>query len=375
MSQLLEPATPAEVADILRDAADRRVRVMPVGSGTEAPPAAAAEVVLSTRRLSGIEIYEPADLTFTAGAGTTLGTLDEALGANGQFLPFDPPGGPARTLGGVVATGWGGPLGSGYGFVRDQVLGITLVTGDGRILRLGGRVMKNVAGFDLVRLAVGSRGSLGVVVSASLRVFPRPAVDRLVVMEGDLETLLAAARAVRTTPRVPASAVLVRPEAGATARLVLRLQGSDPVVDADQAVFQAAVPGAVSAVAGGTSGRLVAATRDATLGSAVRVGLTALPGRLDDVLGAVPGVHAGSVPFLADVMSGAVTVGLEADSEEEEVRAVAKRTRELGGSAILLTGPPAWRAATAEDGPAAALADRVRRTFDPRGTLAAGGVP
>src|SRR5680860_1056589 len=105
--------------------------------------------MLSTARMSGVEIYEPADLTLTAGAGTPLRELAEALAPHDQWLPFDPPDADGRTLGGLVAAGLSGPLAAGYGPLRNHVLGATVVCGDGRVLRLGGRVVKNVAGFDL----------------------------------------------------------------------------------------------------------------------------------------------------------------------------------------------------------------------------------
>jgi len=244
--RVLRPRTPEEVAEVLAGARAEGLGVVVMGGGRGLPPLAPERpfLVLSTAALSGVDVYEPGDLTFTAGAGTTLGDLEDRLGTEGQWLPLDPPGGRERTLGGVVASGLGGPLQAGFGAIRDQVLGVTVVTGDGRILRLGGRVMKNVAGFDLVRLFVGSAGRLGVVVSASLRVFPRPRARRVLLLEGAAdglprEELLQAARAVSTAPVVPAAAVLLRRPAEEV--LVVRLTGSEPVLDADQARLEDAV--------------------------------------------------------------------------------------------------------------------------------------
>ncbi len=239
------PASVEELRAVLAGATDAGVGVVPLGGrtdpGCEAP--AGPFVVLSTRRLTGIEDYEPADLTVTAAAGTTLADLQRALTEQGQWLPVDPPAVRDRTLGGLVATGAAGPLGTTYGAPRDHVLGLTLVTGDGRVLRLGGRVMKNVAGFDLVKLVVGSRGTLGVVVSATVRLFPRPEEDRALIVRAERPgELIPLARAVATSPVVPASAVLVAPGSGGGGALVVRLQGAPAAVDSDQRRILAGSP-------------------------------------------------------------------------------------------------------------------------------------
>ena len=141
--------------------------------------------MISTARLNGIEIYEPADLTLTARSGTSLVDIAAELRSHSQWLPFDPPRLLDRTLGGFVATGQSGPLWMGYGELRNHVLGMTIVSGDGRLLKLGGRVMKNVAGFDLLKPIVGSHGRFGVITSVSIRAFPVPAVERVLVLRAD----------------------------------------------------------------------------------------------------------------------------------------------------------------------------------------------
>ncbi|NJD19669.1 MAG: FAD-binding oxidoreductase, partial [Gemmatimonadetes bacterium] len=182
-----EPGTVEEIQAVLAAARAGGFAVVPMGGVTD-PGAEAPRgpfVVLSTRRLAGVDDYRPSDLTVTARAGTTLATLGSTLAERGQWLPVDPPFAPRKSLGGLVATGAAGSLGMAYGTPRDHVLGLSVVTGDGRLLSLGGRVMKNVAGFDLVKLMVGSRGTLGIITSATLRLFPRPAEDRAVVLRGE----------------------------------------------------------------------------------------------------------------------------------------------------------------------------------------------
>ena len=131
--------------------------------------------LLDTRACTGIVAYEPTELVITARAGTPLVEIEAALAGHEQMLGFEPPHfGGGATLGGVVASGLSGPARPYHGAVRDFVLGIELIDGRGELLRFGGQVMKNVAGFDVSRLLAGSLGSLGVIVQVSLRVLPRP---------------------------------------------------------------------------------------------------------------------------------------------------------------------------------------------------------
>jgi glycolate oxidase FAD binding subunit len=128
---------------------------------------------LDTRPLSGITSYEPTELVVTARAGTLLSDLEAALEEHGQCLPFEPPRfAPRGTLGGMVAAGISGPARASVGSVRDHVLGVTLLNGRGEVLTFGGQVAKNVAGYDVSRLVVGSLGILGVICEVSLKVLP-----------------------------------------------------------------------------------------------------------------------------------------------------------------------------------------------------------
>ncbi|WP_347905431.1 glycolate oxidase subunit GlcE [Pseudomonas purpurea] len=131
--------------------------------------------VLDTRAHRGIVHYDPTELVITARAGTPLSDVLAALDACGQMLPCEPPSfGSEATVGGMIATGLSGPRRPWVGAVRDFVLGTRLITGSGKVLRLGGEVMKNVAGYDVSRLLVGSFGCLGVLTEVSLKVLPKP---------------------------------------------------------------------------------------------------------------------------------------------------------------------------------------------------------
>lgn len=173
-----------------------------VGHGSKAllGPLAGAET-LSTQNLSGIVDYRPEELVVTAWAGTSLGELTEVLAAKRQMLPFDPPRfDGAGTLGGALASGLSGPARPWRGSVRDAVLGVEIVNGRGERLRFGGSVMKNVAGYDVSRLMVGARGTLGVILSASVRVLPMPPAEETFAIPCDAEE---AGRLVRDWARRP----------------------------------------------------------------------------------------------------------------------------------------------------------------------------
>jgi glycolate oxidase FAD binding subunit len=176
------PATLAELADAVRSAP----RVVVTGAGTKPrlSRAPADAVRVSTRNLSGIVEYEPDEFTFTARAGTPVREIAAALAERGQYLPFDPVlGREGATLGGTVASGLSGPGRFRFGGVRDFILGVRFVDGGGRLLRMGGKVVKNAAGFDLPKFFVGSAGRFGVLAEITFKVFPRPAATRTLRIE------------------------------------------------------------------------------------------------------------------------------------------------------------------------------------------------
>lgn len=185
-----------------------------------------AALDLSAHR--GVIAYDPAELVITARAGTPLAEIESLLANNGQMLPFEPPhfssspqtGKRVATLGGMVAAGLSGPRRPWGGAVRDAVLGVKLLNGRGEVLRLGGQVMKNVAGYDLSRLMAGALGTLGVLLEVSLKVLPRPAEELTLAFELDAECAAARLRQWTRQP-LPMSATLIH-----AGRLHLRLSGS-----------------------------------------------------------------------------------------------------------------------------------------------------
>ena len=182
MNTTLTPANVAELAEAVR----ATPRLLAVGAQTKLRLSAVECAKLSTAKLSGIVEYEPSEFTFTALAGTPVRDIAAALAERGQYLPFDSMLASAgATLGGTVAAGLSGPGRFRFGGVRDFILGVQFVDGAGRVLRLGGKVVKNAAGFDVPKFFVGSLGRFGVLTEMTFKVFPRPASHLTLTLEVD----------------------------------------------------------------------------------------------------------------------------------------------------------------------------------------------
>ena len=197
---VIQPADAQGVAAAVRAAAELELSLVPAGNGTHLGigwPPRRYDAALTTRRLARIVRHDAADLTVTVEAGVTLAALNEALAAAGQWLPLDPPRAEAMTIGGLIAADRRGPLRLAHGGVRDLLLGLRAVNAEGVLIRGGGQVVKNVAGYDLPKLFTGSYGTLAVLVEATFKVLPRPACEAIFEWTApDLAAALARARAV-----------------------------------------------------------------------------------------------------------------------------------------------------------------------------------
>jgi glycolate oxidase FAD binding subunit len=174
---VVAPSTVEQLQAVLTEAQTSGVAVIPFGGGTHigaGNPPAAYDVALSLARLDRITAHEPADLTVTVEPGVRLADLQRVLAAHGQFLPLDPPCDERATIGGVLATNAFGPRRHAFGTARDWLIGIRVVHADGAISKSGGRVVKNVTGYDMHKLYIGSLGTLGVIAEATLKVAPLP---------------------------------------------------------------------------------------------------------------------------------------------------------------------------------------------------------
>jgi glycolate oxidase FAD binding subunit len=218
----------AAIRETIRAAAAARRPLAIRGGGTKTFLGRAVDGdVLETSPIRGVVDYAPTELVITARAGTPLGDIEAEMRAEGQMLAFEPPRYAAGgTLGGAVAAGLSGPRRPYAGALRDFVLGVRVIDGTGEDLGFGGRVMKNVAGFDVARLLAGSLGTLGVITEVSLKCLPLPRVEATRVLEMD------AGDAIRRVNEWGGQPLPLSATCHVDGRLWIRLSGSEPAVEA-----------------------------------------------------------------------------------------------------------------------------------------------
>lgn len=233
-------STDAVVATIQQSATEHRaLRIAGRGNWLSAGRPVKAKTALSLRDDSGVVGYVPGDLTLVVRAGTTLSEIESVTAEHDQWLPLDPFGTNDGTIGATIATASAGPLATGFGLPRDLLLGLEFVDGRGEVVRGGGKVVKNVAGFDLSRLLTGSWGTLGVITEVSLRLYARPKVDRtfVVTLGRDEKANAALIRAIVVSPLAPFSLELVNGTAARQLALgdkplcIIRFGGNFAVVE------------------------------------------------------------------------------------------------------------------------------------------------
>ena len=247
------PASADEIVAVLRFANEHGLSVVPAGGFTQQqtgnrPPQ--VDVLLFTSRLTEVEHYDPGDLTIGVGAGWTVAQLAARVAADKLCFAGDAALPERATVGGSLATGLYGPQRHGYGGPRDYCIGVRFVTGDGRKAKGGGRVVKNVAGYDMMKLLIGSQGTLGIITSASFKLFPAPRQTRTFVSEfASAEEAFAFRNRVLRSPLDPICLELISPEASALVgpsaapwSVLLRAAGSDAVL----ARYRAELGGMVS---------------------------------------------------------------------------------------------------------------------------------
>lgn len=242
VSLLVTPGSVPEICEVMKLASSAGWTVVPSGSGAWLDIGnrlVAANIILSTSRLNQILYHEPADLVASAQAGVTLDDFNRHLEEHGQFLPLDPPDDSRSTIGGVVATGLRGPRSYGYGAPRNFVIGMQIVLADGKLVRAGGKVVKNVAGYDLCKLFTGSYGTLGLITDLTFKLRPLPRTSSTVIASGKTESLLAGARSLVGANLFPSAVELLSPSlarelefsAGDEAVLMIQFQGLREAVE------------------------------------------------------------------------------------------------------------------------------------------------
>lgn len=368
----IAPPTPEAVALLLRTASEEHWKVRVEGAGSWQPADAPADLALTTRRLDQVEAIEPQDLVASAQAGVGWDRLRQQLAERGVWVAVDPPGLAGRTLGSVLASATSGPLRLGLGPVRDHLLGVTAITGDGRTVSSGGHVVKNVAGYDLTRLQVGGFGAFGVIVRAHVRLRALPRADQTLVLEGPREDLSRAADDLREAGLTPAALELLSP---ALARrggwvLAVRCSGSVAQVEAEEALLRTAGGGRFAPLGPEESHAFWQRAAEALATRPVTLRLAGLADATDDLLDLLQ--HQ-----LGDEwISASPALGLVRWSGETTPERLRHLRRTLASREVPLTlerGPWGLRQAVGVFGAyregVGPLVSGLRKMFDPQGTL------
>ncbi|MBX6353870.1 MAG: FAD-binding oxidoreductase [Thermoflavifilum sp.] len=223
------PTTEDRVAALVRLAAERGWRLLPAGRGRQLSwgnLGQPVDLVVSTAAMKEVAYYSPADLVISVQPGMTWAELSRVLAAEGQMLPVDPFVPDDATIGGIVSTAASGPRRALYGALRDMVIGLRVVWGDGRVIRTGGRVVKNVAGYDMTKLFIGALGTLGVLTEVTFKLRPLPLHRATVLLSGDVQALRTVAHTVMTSELIPSRLELVL--RGDASRGVLAIDCDEP---------------------------------------------------------------------------------------------------------------------------------------------------
>ncbi len=392
------PATSEEATEVMKLAAREGLAVVPAGAGTwlnTGNPVRRADVILTTQRMARIVAHEPADLVASAQAGVTLADFQKRLAQAGQWLTIDPPDDGRATLGGVVATGLAGPQSLGLGSPRSFVIGMRVALTDGRLIKTGGKVVKNVAGYDLSKLFAGSYGTLGLITELTFKLRPLPAETRTVAASGPLASLLRASQAVVSDRLFPVAAELLSPKmarhlgipgADNLEELLVRFAGPS------QTVIHQAAQALARMRSSGVEACATFPDEDAELWK----GLNAVPLQFADQLIWRAGFRPSDLAeFLTEVSqldeashpsmmwhagaSGCVRVIAKPPVYyREAVRALVRlrsKAEASGGSLVLESAPREIKAefdAWGDLGSSASLMERVKQQLDPQGLLSPG---
>ena len=395
----VQPRSDVEVEEVLAGA--EGLGVAPIGGATMTElgmPLERYDLALDLSGMDGVVAYEPDDFTITVEAGMPLAALQRRLAEHGQFVPLDHPEFERASVGGVIAVGRGGLRRRAFGYPRDWVIGMRMVLADGTPIKGGGRVVKNVSGYDLPKLFCGSLGTLGVIVEATFKLRPLPTSDQLAVLSApDFAAALEAVRAAaRAEPSLQAAVALSAASAGAVgglsdelggwaAAVVLRMSGLEEAVLETLARAAEAARGA--GAVGGTPTEIgVIETWQALLDlelatppDQLRLRLGAPPAALLEAHAQIerilPNARGATARWIAAADSGVLFVETPFDDVDQSARrieAVRGALVPLGGNLTIEQAPPALKRRVDIWGPAgegARLMHRIKREFDPQRRL------
>ena len=403
------PNTIEEVSALL-SAADRDGKsVVPWGGGTAMAlgnKARACDLVICTSRLNRVLEHEPSDLTVVVQAGITLADLQEELGESGQFLPLDPPLPEKATIGGILSANSGGPIRAQFGAIRDRLIGIKVVNPNGDVTKGGGKVVKNVSGYDMNKLYTGALGTLGIIVEAAFKLAPLYKETRSLLIGCDspfvagelakelrgmgvepvaLQLVGGGGFAVRTGYAVALKIGGVREAVERQARIVsdmCRTKGLQ-ATNKGEKFWQVLLKGESGyTVDGGVGGenywRLVRDSGRHSNSPATMIAKTScLPSDVTSLVERIRQIGGKGLSVSCNMVNG-ITYGYWLDGQasisdlEARVSALREAAAELNGHCVIETCPPELKERIdvwGFDGPQLALMKRIKEQFDPNGTL------
>jgi glycolate oxidase FAD binding subunit len=380
--QVVEPANGPELAATLHTASrDRQITVLR-GGGTKlgwGRTPSSLDLIVSTAKLNTLLVHRHGDLTATVHAGVTLSQLNRELSRHGQWLPIDSAFDPA-TIGGIVATNDSGPLRHRYGTPRDLLIGVTLALTDGRIVKAGGTVVKNVAGYDLGKLFSGSFGTLGAIVDATFKLLPIPQASATLDAAYDDGDVLARDAMQVSTSQLEPAAFDVRLEAGRY-RLLVRFSSSPAAVSAQVESAQRLLSVPSTVVTGEGEGALWdEQVRSPWIGAGTVVRVGWLPAKLAEIATLMNEVWkiAGPAVMVGRVGTGAGLVRIDGDARTHLAVVERLRASVWVGNVSVLRADLELKKHIDVWGPPSSAFEAVRalkQMFDPAGILNAGRGP
>jgi glycolate oxidase FAD binding subunit len=364
--EVVTPRDAAEVADVLRFGSDAGRTVVAVGGRSKLDwchPPTSCDLVLETAGLDRVVEHTAGDLVVVAEAGVRLDALQERLAEHRQMLALDPPE-QGATLGGIVSANASGPRRLRYGTVRDLLIGVTVVLADGSTAKAGGKVVKNVAGYDLGKLYTGAHGTLGVVVSTTWRLHPLPRAARVVVREvdGPDEAGSLCLRIARSA--LTPAAVELTGSTGGAMRLVVLFEAIAESVTAQARHL-------VDLLGGGEEGESLPGDFGSRPRGDLVLRIAHVPAALPQVLRALPA----GTRVAASACSGVLYAGLGSSAGTSELGALRAAIAPFDGSAVVIAAPDGIRGELDHWGPGGDALDLMRRVkiqFDPGSRLSPG---
>jgi glycolate oxidase FAD binding subunit len=385
---VVAPSSEQELATVLREANEYGLAVIPFGAGRHMTLGNAPkeyDVALSMAQLNRVVAHEPADLTVTVEPGARLSDLEALLAQHNQFLPLDPPGGDAATVGGLIASAVQGPLRHAFGSARDWLIGVRVVHADGRMSKAGGRVVKNVTGYEMTKLYTGSFGTLGVISEATFKLMPAPAMTRTVAAYFHSPHAAATfAFAAQDAGLSLYSAELLSPPAAfaviGQARWAVLMRAAGTMNGVDRTLREIAAIGAgVQASIEEAGDAAWRRWSDVFALGELALRLSVAPSAIADAMEVLDRRFAGAAATLSSTISAGVLRANLRPSQDHRASALVAHARAVAsrheGFVVVEAAPPSFKRQEDVFGPLRpdfAIMKRLKDEFDPRRTLSPG---